>query len=113
MNQEPLRKKVTELLKSAINPRAENLCPICNYAISCQGTIPEAIIAFLKSTSFEDAIRNAVSLGGDADTLARITGSIAHPLLRQFIRKHNRKGKRAPDLRPSGYNPGFLTPDTG
>lgn len=44
---------------------------------SCQGTVPEAIIAFLESTDFEDAIRNAISLGGDSDTLAAITGSIA------------------------------------
>ncbi|NJR51430.1 MAG: ADP-ribosylglycohydrolase family protein, partial [Leptolyngbyaceae cyanobacterium CSU_1_3] len=44
---------------------------------SCQGTVPEAIIAFLESTDFEDAIRNAVSLGGDTDTLACITGGIA------------------------------------
>lgn len=44
---------------------------------SCQETVPEAIIAFLESTNFTDAIRNAVSLGGDADTLTCITGSIA------------------------------------
>jgi ADP-ribosylglycohydrolase len=44
---------------------------------SCQKTVPEAVIAFLDSASFEDAVRNAVSLGGDADTLACITGGIA------------------------------------
>ena len=44
---------------------------------SCQGTVPQAIIAFLESTDFEDAIRNAISLGGDSDTLAAITGGIA------------------------------------
>lgn len=44
---------------------------------SCQGTVPQAIIAFLDSTDFEDAIRKAVSMGGDSDTLACITGSIA------------------------------------
>ena len=56
----------------------------CNEARStyhhveiCQKTVPEAIIAFLKSTGFEDALRNAVSLGGDSDTLACITGGIA------------------------------------
>ena len=43
----------------------------------CQKTVPEAIIAFLESKDFEDAVRNAVSLGGDADTLGAITGSIA------------------------------------
>lgn len=44
---------------------------------SCQGTMPPALACFLDSTGFEDAIRNAVSLGGDSDTLASITGSIA------------------------------------
>ena len=44
---------------------------------SCQGTVPEAITAFLEGTSFEDVIRTAVSLGGDCDTLTCIAGSIA------------------------------------
>jgi ADP-ribosylglycohydrolase len=44
---------------------------------SCQGTVPPAIIAFLESNDYEDAIRKAISLGGDADTLACITGAIA------------------------------------
>lgn len=44
---------------------------------TCQKTVPQAIQAFLESNSFEDAIRNAISIGGDSDTLAAITGSIA------------------------------------
>ena len=44
---------------------------------TCQRTVPEAIIAFLESKDFEDTVRNAVSLGGDTDTLGAITGSIA------------------------------------
>jgi type I restriction enzyme M protein len=44
---------------------------------TCQGSVPQAIEAFLESVSFEDAIRNAISVGGDSDTLAAITGSIA------------------------------------
>ena len=44
---------------------------------TCQETVPQAIVAFLESTSFEDAIRTAISVGGDSDTLAAITGSIA------------------------------------
>ena len=51
--------------------------PSYKFNESCQETVPEAIIAFLESTDFEDAIRNAISLGGDSDTLAAITGSIA------------------------------------
>lgn len=44
---------------------------------TCQGTVPQAIEAFLESTGFEDAVRNAISIGGDSDTLAAITGGIA------------------------------------
>lgn len=44
---------------------------------SCQGSVPQAIVAFLESNSFEDAIRNAISIGGDCDTTGAITGSIA------------------------------------
>lgn len=44
---------------------------------TCQETVPQALQAFFESTSFEDAIRNAISVGGDSDTLAAITGSIA------------------------------------
>lgn len=45
--------------------------------LTCPGSVPEAIIAFLESDNFEDAIRNAVSLGGDADTQAAIAGAVA------------------------------------
>ena len=45
--------------------------------MTCQGSVPEAIIAFLESDDFEDAIRNAISLGGDADTQACISGALA------------------------------------
>ncbi len=55
----------------------DQIRPSYRFNVSCQGTVPEAIIAFLESTSFEDAIRNAISLGGDSDTLACITGGIA------------------------------------
>ena len=44
---------------------------------TCQNTVPQALMAFFESTSFEDAIRNAISVGGDSDTLAAITGGIA------------------------------------
>jgi ADP-ribosyl-[dinitrogen reductase] hydrolase len=47
------------------------------FDVSCQNTVPQAIVAFLESVSFEDAIRNAVSIGGDSETIAAITGSIA------------------------------------
>lgn len=51
--------------------------PTYSFNESCQDTVPQAIIAFLESVDFEDAIRNAISLGGDSDTLAAIAGSVA------------------------------------
>ena len=58
--------------------------PIYDWEDSCQGTVPQAIIAFLDSTDFEDAIRKAVSLGGDSDTLACITGGIAEAFYKEI-----------------------------
>lgn len=55
----------------------DEIRPTYRFNESCQDTVPQAITAFLESTDFEDAIRNAISLGGDSDTLAAITGSIA------------------------------------
>jgi len=47
------------------------------FDVSCQGSVPESLIAFLESTDYESTVRNAVSLGGDADTMACIAGGIA------------------------------------
>jgi len=55
----------------------DEIRPAYRFNATCQDTVPQAITAFLESTDFEDAIRNAISLGGDSDTLAAITGSIA------------------------------------
>lgn len=51
--------------------------PSYRFDVSCQGSVPQAMIAFLESVDFEDAIRNAISLGGDSDTIACMAGSIA------------------------------------
>ena len=55
----------------------DRIRPYYTFNSSCQGSVPQAIMAFLESTDFEDAIRNAVSIGGDSDTIAAIAGSIA------------------------------------
>ena len=55
----------------------DGIRPTYAFDETCQRTVPQAIEAFLESTSFEDAIRNAISIGGDSDTLAAIAGSIA------------------------------------
>jgi ADP-ribosylglycohydrolase len=55
----------------------EEIRPVYSFNETCQATVPEAIISFLEADDFEDAIRNAISLGGDSDTLACIAGGIA------------------------------------
>ena len=54
------------------------------YDISCQGSVPQAIVAFLESENYEDAIRKAISIGGDSDTIACITGGIAQAFYRKI-----------------------------
>jgi len=75
------KKEIKEYIENRYGYRLDRtldeIRPYYRFDESCQGTVPEAIIAFLESRDFEDAIRNAVSLGGDSDTLAAITGSIA------------------------------------
>lgn len=66
-----------DLLRASLDKTPEMIRPGYVHIESCQQTVPEAIIAFLHSTGFENAIRISVSLGGDSDTLAAITGSIA------------------------------------
>lgn len=69
---------------------------------TCQNTVPQAIIAFLESTSYEDAIKNAISLGGDSDTLAAITGAIAWSYYRFNDRSsketHKKEGRIWPEV---------------
>lgn len=60
-----------------LNQTLAEIRPNYRFNGTCQGSVPQSIIAFLESGNYEDAIRNAVSLGGDADTMAAIAGSIA------------------------------------
>jgi len=60
-----------------INFTLDEIRPTYRFNESCQDTVPQALEAFFEATSFEDAIRNAISVGGDSDTLAAITGGIA------------------------------------
>jgi ADP-ribosylglycohydrolase len=55
----------------------DEIRPFYTYDVTAPGSTPEAIVAFLESTDYEDAIRNAISIGGDSDTIAAMTGAIA------------------------------------
>ncbi len=76
-DKEHIRKEIKHRFGYKLERNLEEIRPKYLFDVSCQGTVPEAIIAFLESTSYEDAIRNAISFGGDSDTLACITGGIA------------------------------------
>ena len=72
-----IRQYVEQTFGYDLSRTCDEIRPGYRHVETCQQTVPEAIIAFLESTGFEDALRNAVSLGGDSDTLACITGGIA------------------------------------
>lgn len=55
----------------------DEIRPVSSFDVSCQGSVPQALEAFFESTSFEDAIRNAISIGGDSDTIGAICGAVA------------------------------------
>lgn len=60
-----------------LSGRLDDIRESYRFDVSCQGSVPQSIIAFLEAEDYEDAVRNAISLGGDADTMACIAGGIA------------------------------------
>jgi ADP-ribosylglycohydrolase len=76
-SKEEIREYIERKFDYDLSARLDEIRPGFRFDVSCQGTVPPAILAFLESTDYETAIRLAVSLGGDCDTLACITGGIA------------------------------------
>ena len=72
-----LKDYIQNKYKYDLNFTLNEIRPSYAFNESCRKTVPQAIVSFLESENFEDAIRNAISIGGDSDTLAAITGSIA------------------------------------
>ena len=72
-----IQENITRQFGYRLNQSCDQIRPYYRFNESCQETVPQAITAFLESSGFEHAVRLAVSLGGDSDTLAAITGSIA------------------------------------
>ena len=86
-----------------LNRTCDEIRPTYHHVETCQETVPEAIIAFLESVSFEDALRNAASLGGDSDTLACITGGIAEAFYGMPQELRDETLKRLPEDIREGY----------
>lgn len=72
-----IRNYVEEKCYYDLSRSLDSIRPEYKFEVSCQKSVPEAIICFLEGNSYEDTVRNAVSLGGDSDTQAAISGSIA------------------------------------
>ncbi|MBI4749752.1 MAG: ADP-ribosylglycohydrolase family protein [Acidobacteria bacterium] len=67
-----------------LDQKLDEIRPAYFFDVTCQGSVPQSIVAFLESDNFESAIRNAISLGGDSDTMACIAGSIAQAYYRHI-----------------------------
>jgi ADP-ribosylglycohydrolase len=76
-SKEEIKDYIETAFQYDLSKHVDEIRPSYKFDVSSQGTVPQAIRAFIDSTDFEDAIRTAVSLGGDTDTLACITGGIA------------------------------------
>ena len=74
---EGIRKEISSRFGYDLNRSVDEIRKTYRFDVSCQGSVPEAIISFLESENFEDALRKAISLGGDSDTLACMAGGIA------------------------------------
>ena len=77
VSQSEMRAEIAGRFGYDLDRTLDQIRPGYTFDVSCQGSVPEAIIAFLESTDYEDAIRKAIALGGDSDTIACITGGIA------------------------------------
>jgi len=76
-SKEDIKRQLMERFRYNLDRTLSEIRPKYAFDVSCQGSVPESIIAFLESEDLETATRNAISLGGDSDTMACIAGAIA------------------------------------
>lgn len=76
-SRDEIKRYIEAVFNYDLSTSLDEIRPTYQFDESCQGTVPQAIRAFLEASDWEDAVRNAISLGGDSDTLACITGGIA------------------------------------
>ena len=76
-SKDDIKKYIEKEFGYDLDRTCDDIRPNYMFDVSCQGSVPEAIIAFLDGTDFEDTIRNAISLGGDSDTIGAMAGSVA------------------------------------
>ena len=83
-DKETIRAEIAGRFGYDMNRTVDEIRPGYSFDVSCQGSVPESIIAFLDSQDWLDAVKNAISLGGDADTMACITGGIAQAFYKKI-----------------------------
>lgn len=76
-SKEEIKKHIEDTFGYDLNRTVKFLNETYQFDVSCQGSVPEAIICFLESVDFEDCLRNAISIGGDSDTIASMACAIA------------------------------------
>lgn len=76
-DKEAISKSLSQQFNYDLNFSLDQIRPDYSFDVSCQGSVPQAIVAFLESSDYENAIRLAISIGGDSDTIACMTGGIA------------------------------------
>jgi ADP-ribosylglycohydrolase len=84
VDKEAIRKQICHRFDYHLNFTLAEIRPNYSFDISCQGSVPQSIMAFLESNNFEDAVRLAISLGGDSDTMGCIAGGIAQAFYRKI-----------------------------
>jgi ADP-ribosylglycohydrolase len=99
-DKETIRKEIQTRFNYDLARTVDSIRPAYEFDISCQGSVPESIIAFLDAHDYETTIKNAISLGGDADTMACIAGGIAQAFYKKVPAEivSGVRGKLSPDL---------------
>ena len=107
-----IRRRIEGLFGYDLGRGTDEIRPAYKFDVTCQGSVPEAIIAFLESHDFEDAVRRAVSLGGDSDTIACMAGGIAQAFYKSIPHRIEREvwARLPPELSAllAEFNAAFL-----
>lgn len=83
-SKEEIKKYITSTFNYNLDFTLDEIRPVYQFDVSCQGSVPQAIVAFLESENFETTIRLAISIGGDSDTIACIAGGIAEAYYKEI-----------------------------
>jgi len=83
-SKQEIKREITTRFHYNLNQTLEEIRPYYCFDETCQGSVPQSIVAFLEAEDFEDAVRKAISLGGDSDTMACIAGGIAQAFYKEI-----------------------------